>query len=96
MVMDSITGNTTGIDYYGKEMNSRFEELAKSAGIHFDDTRDNRIHYIQTTTLQKFAELIVSDSISVIQSRFMGDLNREDMEVRRIIEDIQKHFGVEK
>lgn len=93
MVVDSITGNTSNIVYYGDEMNTKFEELAKSAGIHFDDTRDNRIHYVQTTTLQKFAELIVSDTIGVIQRRFMGDLNREDMEVRRIIEDIQKHFG---
>jgi hypothetical protein len=25
----------------------------------------------------------------------MGDLNREDMEVRRCITDVKKHFGVE-
>jgi hypothetical protein len=39
--------------------------------------------------------LIVKETISVLQKRFMGDLNREDMEVRRCIADIQKHFGVE-
>jgi hypothetical protein len=44
---------------------------------------------------QKFAELILKETISVLQKRFMGDLNREDMEVRRCIADIQKHFGVE-
>jgi len=44
---------------------------------------------------QKFAELIVQETISVLQKRFMGDLNREDMEVRRCIEDVKKHFGVE-
>jgi hypothetical protein len=40
-------------------------------------------------------ELIVQEAIGVLQKRFMGDLNREDMEVRRCIEDVNKHFGVE-
>ena len=43
----------------------------------------------------KFAELIVQEAIGVLQKRFMGDLNREDMEVRRCVEDVKKHFGVE-
>jgi hypothetical protein len=42
-----------------------------------------------------FAELIVAETIAVLQKRFTGDLNREDMEVRRCIADVQKHFGVE-
>jgi len=44
---------------------------------------------------EKFAELIVAETIAVLQKRFTGDLNREDMEVRRCIADVQKHFGVE-
>lgn len=36
----------------------------------------------------------VNECIKVLQKRFMGDLNREDMEVRRCIEDIKNHFGV--
>ena len=44
---------------------------------------------------EKFAELIVQDCLAVLNSRFMGDLNREDMEVKRCIEDVKKHFGVE-
>jgi hypothetical protein len=44
---------------------------------------------------EKFAQLIVEEAIAVVQKRFMGDLNREDMEVRRCVEDIKKHFGVE-
>jgi hypothetical protein len=44
---------------------------------------------------QKFAELIVQECIDVLNKRFMGDLNREDMEVRRCIADVKKHFGVE-
>ena len=44
---------------------------------------------------EKFAQLIVEEAIAVVQKRFMGDLNREDMEVRRCVEDVKKHFGVE-
>lgn len=43
---------------------------------------------------KKFAELIVAETISVLQKRFMGDLNREDMEVRKCIEDVKNHFAV--
>jgi hypothetical protein len=43
----------------------------------------------------KFAELIVQDCLGVLKTRFMGDLNREDMEVKRCIEDVKEHFGVE-
>jgi hypothetical protein len=44
---------------------------------------------------EKFAELIVRECIDTLNKRFMGDLNREDMEVRRCIEDVKKHFGIE-
>jgi hypothetical protein len=43
----------------------------------------------------KFADLIVSEAIGVVQKRYMGDQNREDMEVRRCVADLKKHFGVE-
>lgn len=42
-----------------------------------------------------FYNLIVDECVTVLNKRFMGDLNREDMEVRRCIDDIKKHFGVE-
>jgi len=45
--------------------------------------------------LQRFADLYVNEAIRVVEKRFMGDLNREDMEVRRCIDDLKKHFGVE-
>jgi hypothetical protein len=51
----------------------------------------DKIKEIQLRT----AELIVQEVIGVLQKRFMGDLNREDMEVRRCVEDVKKHFGVE-
>ena len=44
---------------------------------------------------EKFAELIVRESIGVVNRRYMGDNNREDFEVRRCVEDLKKHFGVE-
>ena len=46
--------------------------------------------------LRRFGNLIIKDCIDTLQERFMGDLNREDQEVRRCIETLQKHFGVEK
>jgi len=42
----------------------------------------------------KFSELMVAEAINVLQKRYMGDLNREDQEVMRCIEDVKKHFGV--
>jgi hypothetical protein len=45
--------------------------------------------------LDKFAELIIADAINTVEKRFMGDLNREDMEVRRCVADLKKHLGVE-
>jgi len=68
-------------------MNERIKELAEQAEL-------NATLLFNKEKLEKFAELVVTDTISVLQKRFMGDLNREDMEVRRCIEDIQKHFGI--
>ena len=70
-------------------MNERIKQLAHKAGLPTYNPEGI------PTKLEKFAELIVKDCISTINKRFMGDLNREDMEVRRCIEDVKKHFGVE-
>jgi hypothetical protein len=70
-------------------MNERIKLLAEQANVLHTDFFDNEWE------VEKFAELIVTDAIGVLQKRFMGDLNREDMEVRRCIEDLKKHFGVE-
>jgi hypothetical protein len=66
-------------------------------------TLDEKFSHTWTTMnyqdLEKFSEhftkLIMAETISVLQKRFMGDLNREDMEVRRCIADVKAHFGVE-
>ncbi len=73
-------------------MNQPLQELANQCTTQY---RDGNGGYIDHVDVEKFAELIVKETISVLQKRFMGDLNREDMEVRRCIADIQKHFGVE-
>ena len=79
-------------------MNDRIKQLAKQAGIavwgdavYMYDPKDT----LDSTVVEKFAEVIVQEAIGVLQKRFMGDLNREDMEVRRCVEDVKKHFGVE-
>ena len=73
-------------------MNERIKELIKQAneyerklGKGMGMSRD-----------EKFAEFIVQDCLGVLKRRFMGDLNREDSEVKRCIKDVKKHFGVEK
>jgi len=73
-------------------MNERTKELAEQCGF-----RSNPDIYDRTQSFDigKFAELIVAEAVAVVQRRFMGDLNREDLEVRRCVEDLKLHFGVE-
>ncbi len=76
-------------------MNDRIKQLAEQARIKDHWSIDEARYLTNYLDEKKFAELILKETISVLQKRFMGDLNREDMEVRRCIADIQKHFGVE-
>ena len=78
-------------------MNERIKLLAEQAGIavwgdavYMYDSKDT----LDSTVVEKFADVIVQEAIGVLQKRFMGDLNREDLEVRRCIDDVKKHFGV--
>jgi hypothetical protein len=86
------------------KMNERIKEIAEQAGFTvargwgLKDTVPEDVFIANvcvSNEMKKFGELILKETISVLQKRFMGDLNREDMEVRRCIEDVQKHFGVE-
>jgi hypothetical protein len=45
--------------------------------------------------IEKFADLIVQECINTVQKRYMGDLNREDMEVLRCVSELKNRFGVE-
>lgn len=73
-------------------MNKLIEKLAELCTIEY---RDGNGAYIEQVDTDKFAELIVQECIKVLNRRYMGDNNREDFEVRRCIDDVKKHFGVE-
>jgi hypothetical protein len=77
-------------------MNERIKELASQVLDELVPETWTALKYDKIKEIQfRTAELIVRETISVLQKRFMGDLNREDMEVRRCVEDVKKHFGVE-
>lgn len=73
-------------------MNERIRQLAEQAGYEKDMFG---IGHWDMPECKKFAELIVKEAIDVVNKRYMGDNNREDFEVRRCVEDLKKHFGVE-
>jgi hypothetical protein len=80
-------------------MNERIQELYNEAVLYtmnyHDDNPKAKQKELDSVCASKFSDLILAETISVLQKRFMGDLNREDMEVRRCIADVKKHFGVE-
>lgn len=43
----------------------------------------------------RIVEIVINETIDVVNRRYMGDNNREDMEVKRCVDDLRKHFGVE-
>ena len=45
--------------------------------------------------IEKFADLILQECINTVQKRYMGDNNREDMEVLRCVSELKNRFGVE-
>ena len=77
-------------------MNDQLKTLAKQVGIWFEDNKDVRNHTISTTTLERFAELIVKECVNTVQRRCVGDHNREDAEVMRCVADLKNYFGLEK
>ena len=42
----------------------------------------------------ELAVAVAAEAVEVVQARFMGDLNREDQEVRRCVADLERHFGL--
>jgi len=77
-------------------MSQRIDQLwAQALDAAVPETYTQLSHSQVLKVKQVFADMIVSEAIAVVQRRFMGDLNREDMEIRRCVEDVKKHFGVE-
>lgn len=46
----------------------------------------NEVRTIEAATIEK--------CVAWLQSQYMGDNNREDMEVRRLVKAMRKHFGL--
>ncbi len=61
-----------------------FEYYNINEGIEFDDV-----------PMENYGKTIVLECIDVLKKRYMGDNNREDMEVRRCIEALKSRFGIE-
>ena len=72
-------------------MNERIKQLAVQAGA--GEWGDSVVPAMMD--INKFADLLVKDTLTVLNRRFTGDLNREDMEVRRCIQAVKEHFGVQ-
>ena len=72
-------------------MNERIKELMEESGTYIapdnPEVTDKEIEFL--------GEQIVRECIHILNKRYMGDNNREDMEVKRCIEDVKKHFGIE-
>ena len=74
-------------------MNERIKELAEQARDW--GYAEHSGYTAQLLFEEKFAESIIRECIATVQKRYMGDNNREDMEVLRCVADMKKHFGVE-
>jgi len=76
-------------------MNQRIREITGQVLDELVPETWTRLGYDKIKEIQnRTAELMVQEAIAVVQRRFMGDLNREDMEIRRCVADVKKHFGV--
>ena len=80
-------------------MKDKVKQLAEQAGFVFwgDEEWKPKGQVIDWSSvydkeLEKFLDLAVRECIGVVNKRYMGDNNREDMEVRRCVEDLKKHF----
>jgi hypothetical protein len=74
-------------------MNERIRELATEVGISVDYLTNTK----QIVLIEKFAELIVRECISVVDDAERGGSNEIwDNAVKFIRKDIKEHFGVER
>lgn len=73
-------------------MNERMLELAMSIP-RIKDMYE--VGPVQRASIEEFAELIVQECIKTVHNRYMGDNNREDMEVLRCVSEMKAQFGVE-
>lgn len=76
-------------------MNQRITEYAQQSGAwnYFNDN-DITSAKMDKAVLEQFAEVIIKDCINVVNRRYMGDNTREDMEVRRCVNELKDYFGI--
>ena len=81
-------------------MNEKIMKLSEQAEEYIELPMPDEVYHMGDDVFRKhkifnterFAELIVQECIDTVKKRFMGDLNREDMEIQRCIEDLKKTF----
>jgi hypothetical protein len=78
-------------------MVDRILQLAEEAAlINYVDHETPRTYFIcghaDLENVKSFADTVIDECIYILEKRFMGDMNREDMEVKRCIEDIRHYF----
>ena len=86
-------------------MNEQIRQFAEQAGLEFDDglvLESEPIYYTSQKDLEKFAELIVRECVSVINTEAAAE-HEDDNEIERAwkmgtefaVYQIKQHFGVE-
>lgn len=75
-------------------MNEQIEQLWNNVDLQ-EEGNPPSIVITTERELQEFAELIIKDCIGVIRTRYMGDNNREDMEVLKCIDLLKQHYGIQ-
>lgn len=79
-------------------MNDKIKELAKQAGIWFEDNKEIRTHSVSTTTLEKFAVSIVQECLDAIAATNDRPADNDLLFYQGLftaIDGIKKRFGVE-
>jgi len=90
-------------------LNERIKELAEQAGIHFntvgflDGDPNGSARMVGYSKMEKFAELIVSKCIELMDESYRGDMYTGDVFaseynncINEQVETLQDYFGVNK
>lgn len=85
----------------GLIMNEKIKGLAQEAGIWFEDSKEVRTHSVSTTTLNRFAGLIVQECIKQVEptphhevwaQSYLGGVDGLEL-LESKVKQIKKHFG---
>ena len=68
-------------------MNKQIQQIAEQVGIMFEASKQNRVHAVNTDTLEKFAEVIIKECADVA-NRAWNDPGTYPGNL------VRKHFGI--